>query len=267
MAMKQEKNSTEKLWGIFNLEEYKIKELTIGDCSLSIKKNSHELHIHTNYNNSIYKNENDNQWSRYLIKENFNSIKIMPELPDKDIIVKTDFPFWLTKNANSLIFFKIPLWISICIEGKNPIKVIDIPSVVLSDTWFGDLDNGHICYFISTSAKANANLDELKPHLALSSLNIENKSDENLLIEKLCIEVENSTLFLENEKLFTDHMNVSYSEQHAKVNVIFKKKPYETFKNAKKITEPRKNIKNKSMFLMPSNHLNELNIFNIFSKH
>ena len=158
------KNSIKKMhenWGKFEIKENNIYFWQIGDLKLWCKRSADELQIAYNHKNEqdeittgIDETPEDKSWSRWSFKKTKKiEIKISPQFPDRPVVVKPESPFSLAKGTSAKIYIRIPLWFRIELTGKSTDTIQDIPTVILSNTWFGTFFEGELCYWISTGAK------------------------------------------------------------------------------------------------------------------
>ena len=231
-------------WGVFDVVEGQIYYWKIGDCNFWIKKDKSEIYFAWSHEKYVVGNKAeilaDLTWSRFTAKEELHSIEISSVLPDKPLVVKPEDSFYLTSGTKKTIYVRIPVWICISMIEKNKAKLIEIPSVILSNTWFGNLIEGELCYWLTSSARSQIESDPSRPFMAISPLTLENISAENLLVEKFVIHIENSTLFMANGQLWTDEILIYYKGKDAIGSVEFKDRPPKHISGANKITEPRK---------------------------
>jgi hypothetical protein len=182
-------------------------------------------------------------WSRWVMKNENFKLRLMPVFPDNPIIVRPEYPFRVIRNAKARIYTIIPVWVRITsIDAPNDI-ITEIPTRTLSKTWFGDPTDGELCYWISTTARRTIDSEKIQDNLAICSLNIHNKSESDLQVEKICFRVERLTIFKTDTQLWADDTDISYrgSEQHSDITMTGKA-PSE-IKGAVKFGLPRNHIK------------------------
>lgn len=242
----------DKTWGIFNLDADIIFFRQIGDSRIWIKRVSDEIYIANSHNKEESKLEytpkpDDAEWSRWVISEKSKSIELSPLFPDRPIVVKTESTFYLPENAEKTVFVRVPMWIAVNSIGEDKVLLLDTPSVVLSNTWFGDFKSGELCYWISSGARARIEPDTSRPYMAICPVSLYNKSHENLLVEKFYLRVPNLSLFLYREQLWSDKVTINYKGKNEVSQVVFTGKPIKSLSNAIKVADPRR-VENKNIF-------------------
>ena len=72
--------------------------------------------------------------------------------------------------------------------GKTkPFVLKEEPTVVLSNTWFGDPMGGELCYALRTSARRSFDTLRKRPNRAICSVLIKNAFSTPLDFQRLCI--------------------------------------------------------------------------------
>ena len=232
-------------WSVYNIESDQIYQCRIGEANLWIKRDGKEIYIATSHDKNIDgQNKSDIpedlKWARFVIKEEPISIELSPAMPDRPLVVKPEASFYLTSGTKRTIHVRIPIWVCISIAAKTKIKLVEIPSVILSNTWFGDLIDGELCYWLTSGARSKIEPDPARPYLAICPLTIQNESDENLFVEKFIVRAENSSLFIHNDQLYTDEILISFKGKDDISSITFKGKPKTEILGASKIADPRK---------------------------
>ncbi|GAB4317683.1 MAG: hypothetical protein Kow0059_10860 [Candidatus Sumerlaeia bacterium] len=149
----------------------------------------------------------DTRWGRWVLKTQPAHVYLRPVFPPLPVVVKTEYPFCVTPNAQARIYVRVPVWVSLETGG---VKVTELPTAVLSQTWFGDPMGGELCYWISSSARREIHPDPARPHLAICPILIVNESREDLAVEKICLRVPGLTMFIHDHQLWSDETTVKF---------------------------------------------------------
>lgn len=185
----------------------------------------------------------DLDWNRFAVEKEKIEIHVLPIFPDRSVVVKPKLFFRLAKGSNAKIFIRVPIWIRIELVSKKPETIVELPTVTLSNTWFGSFLEGELCYWISSGARRTIETDPTRPYLAICPVQIIDATDEELIIEKLCLRVQNLSLFSDGQQLWTDQTKVFYK---GKVTIsqieVARVAPKESPK-AKLVSKPRKDLK------------------------
>jgi hypothetical protein len=179
---------------------------------------------------------------RFAVQSESNTVRLVPALPDRPLVVKTTKPIYLPSMEEAILFVSIPLWLRIYV-GEGSVDLMDSAIVRPSDTWFGpNTMKGDLCYASQTSARLHIENLPLRPHRSITSVRIRNNSTLKLHIERLKIPVNNLSLFSsEKGHLWTEALTLERVEDTDRANVQLDKKPT-LIKESTLVTQPRTKI-------------------------
>ena len=249
MARKSNKQIIQNTWGEHEILPGKVYGWSVGDLKLWCRRTSQEIQIARQRlaccqdGTKMKDPPNNISWSRFALRKEHPSIRISPIFPDRPVVVKLESPVKLNQGVQARIYFRVPIWLKIELTTREPIVLAEIPSVVLSNTWFGSFVEGELCYWISSSARREIEPDPNRDYLAICAIQLVNKSDVDLLIEKLCLRVANLSLFFDEIQLWSDDTRVIYKGEDATSQIDFIGKPPIETPTAELITSPRNPIK------------------------
>ncbi|TFG60070.1 MAG: DUF432 domain-containing protein [Spirochaetales bacterium] len=238
------------MWKNHELVQYRTYEAQAGPLSLFLRLEGDEVLLAAEYNEkqkslktlaplSGKKTYQDLAWMRYILDSNVSSISLLPMLPDKPVVVRPEYPIHVMQNRQISFFVNIPIWVRI-LPGTAMPKPIELPSVQLSKTWFGDTQVGEICYALKTRAMRSETESAHAPYLVTCPLQIQNNSSKVLDFDKICVHVENLSLYQEVPgRFWTNSVSISYREgdQRTQVNVSPEAPQYAA--GCVKLSEPR----------------------------
>lgn len=185
----------------------------------------------------------DSEWARWAIKPDSSKIQIHPLFPDRPVVVKPEATFRVVKGMKATVYVRVPLWIEISLLGKTRRKLTEIPTVILSKTWFGDFQEGELCYWISSSARRVPFPDPARPYAAICPIKISNEADEDLVVEKIRLNVTNLTLFDDGFQLWSDETTVVYKGENEINQIKVSHHPPGEASAARLIAQPRNPLK------------------------
>lgn len=221
----------------------KNQSWTLETLRIWAKRTPEELHLAYKNNLSdeeINQEESDElEWSRWAIEQDYENIAFLPVFPDRSVVIAPEAPFRVTVKGKAKIYVRIPIWVRVDIFGKENISIQEIPTVSLSDTWFGSFTEGELCYWVSTRARRKIDPDSLRPYLAICPIEIINKSEEELFVEKLCLRVAGLFLFQQNDQLWSDKTKVSYRGSNNISQIEVTGRAPSEAKNARMVASPR----------------------------
>jgi hypothetical protein len=161
------------------------------------------------------------EWRHYLHTEEA-PVQPAAVLPDRPVVVRPDRPLTLLPGQNALFFVEIPVWFRLSTAAGHPTRIFEEPLCVLSKTWFGDPVTGELCYGLAT--RLHQSIDSVEPYafVAVCPIAITNDSETDLAFEKICLHVENLSVFRGPRRLWANRLNVIFKgpEQATQIEIV-----------------------------------------------
>ncbi|MGO9307432.1 MAG: hypothetical protein ACLQDL_00235 [Spirochaetia bacterium] len=161
------------------------------------------------------------KWKHYLHRDS-GTIQPSPVLPDRPVVMKPDRALTLLPGQSTIFFLALPVWFRLSTTGQRPARVFEEPLSVLSRTWFGDPVTGELCWGLAT--RLHHSLESIDPGAdrAVCPLMIENDSDSDLEFQKICLHVENLSIFRGRRYLWTNSLHAIFKgpDQATQIEII-----------------------------------------------
>lgn len=150
-------------------------------------------------------------WSRWALRDEDTQLRLVPALPDRMLVVKVEQPFTLLNRADARIYTRVGASIQIQAVGdRGATDLVEIPVERLSDTWWGDFRTGESAYWLATRARREVPHELLAPWQIVCTLQLSNRSSDNLSVEKLALRVEHLSVFGSEDRLWAEEVQVEY---------------------------------------------------------
>jgi len=157
----------------------------------------------------------DLDWRRWTAAKESLTVRVTPQMPDRPLVVKPASEIKIPAGNRALFFVSVPLWFRVSVGHPEPVQLTEIPSVVLSNSWFGDVTSGELCYSLRTKATREVNRSEIVLHRATCPMHIHNNSAKELDFQRLCVHAEYLRLYAGVDRLYTNHVKVTFrGEEH-----------------------------------------------------
>ena len=153
----------------------------------------------------------DDEWIRWAVRAD-ERLELQPVLPDRLVVVSPEQSFFLPPAGRARVYVRIPLFVRIQVsdgEGGGT-KLHDVPSLVLSDTWWGAFTEGELGYWVETRARRAIDPSLHESHLAICPFLLVNDSEQPLPVERFAVRVAYLTLFGHDPAVWTDEVQVRY---------------------------------------------------------
>lgn len=237
----------DNIWGNTILEDEQIHYFSVGDLHLWLKYRDEEIWVAFGYKGEVTEKISDKrppddiEWSRYAHKSTSNEVKILPVFPDLPLVVHSEFGLKVSPETKIQIFTRIPVWVSISLANNN-YRLIELPTVKLSRTWFGTPVEGELCYHATTKARRDLSHVDRKPYLVSCPIVISNKSEDELNFENFCFRVERLSIYERNDEFWADETQIIYQGEDFHSDVIMTGKLPEGISKKELLTKPRKQV-------------------------
>lgn len=155
-----------------------------------------------------------------------NELLLVPALPNKAVVFRNNKNIKISAGESASLFFRIPLTIQFYFqEVKDENRLFEILLQRLSDTWFGEMDNGEPAYSIGSNYDNSFADVRATAWEAISSVEIINNTSSVLDLQRLILRVEDFSLYLKNKQLLSDYTTIEFKgQEHAgSVNLSLKK--------------------------------------------
>jgi hypothetical protein len=156
------------------------------------------------------KRRQDLSFSRWVVGQDVSTVQFVPAMPDRSIVVRPAVPLKVPTGKDALFFMSIPVWVRVLAQPPNGIILCELPSLVLSNTWFGEPTSGELCYALRTRAMRSLEEIEKRPYTAICPVSIRNRSPKELNFERLCVRVEHLNVYRGRQRLWTNELEVRY---------------------------------------------------------
>lgn len=152
----------------------------------------------------------DAEWVRWPLSGEPDEVSLSPVFPPRPLVVEPEHSFRLLPRGRARVFVRVPLWARLALPGADGRRLAELPSAVLSDTWWGTPTEGELCYWLSTTARRSVPPEVFAPNLAVCPLRLTNRSDDELPVEKIVLRVAHLSIFSADGALWSDDAHVRY---------------------------------------------------------
>ena len=156
----------------------------------------------------------DDQEVLHFYSGNTSQLILVPALPNKAVVFRNNKTIKVSAGESTRLFFTIPLSMQFYFdEVKDETRLAEVPLRRLSDTWFGEMDNGEPAYSIgSTYYKSLAEVDA-RVWEAIASVEIINNTFGVLDLQRLILRVEEFNLYRKGDQILTNHVTIEFKGQ------------------------------------------------------
>lgn len=209
-------NAGHTLWQDRPLNEGIVFSVQAGPLRIWLQRWRDEFHYASKrldtVNNSVSlsgdQKPDDIAWNRWICGKGGDPVcHLTPVLPPRPVIVKPAMPLQVMPGETVALFVSIPIWvrISLTTAGGSAVELMEEPTQILSNSWFGRPVEGELCYALKTMARRR--LEDLRAdvHLAVCPLTIKNEAQKTLHFDRLCLRLQFLSLYAGATHLWTNH--------------------------------------------------------------
>ncbi|MFP3947179.1 MAG: hypothetical protein ACLFWG_00485 [Longimicrobiales bacterium] len=183
--------------------------------------------------------EAEPEWSRWAVPEGTTGVRLDPVFPDRPLVVEPEQTFHLVRGARVRVYVRVPLWVSVALTEPSKVSLVEIPTHILSDTWFGDFAEGELAYALPTSARREISPEIFALHLAICPLVLGNDAVDHLEVKKLCLRVSHLSVFARGPELWSDETRVRYQGEDQESQIRISGKVPSEAPDAERVMPPR----------------------------
>lgn len=188
--------------GDFTVPEDTTLALTVGPFALAVHRSAREWLVHARSTGDPYDDTvalerregarsepEDSGEQRFLVSGDSTALSVEVRLPNRGIVSRPLTPLHIPAGETARLYLSIPLWVRLAV-GDPRRELLEIPSVRLSDTWFGDnTREGVLCYAMRSRCRLDLAAHPHLPYRAITRLVIRNRADAALLLERVRLPV------------------------------------------------------------------------------
>lgn len=210
-------------WGRYEIQPGDDRTVRLGPLELRLKRVGEEVWIARRWTEeplggeveetgtgAVASDEVEPEWSRWAVPQGTGGLRLEPVFPDRPLVVEPEQTFHLVRGARVRVYVRVPLWVSIELPDPSEVSLVEIPTHILSDTWFGDFAEGELAYALPTSARREVTPEIFAPHRAICPLMLGNDAVDQLEVKKLCLRVAHLSVFARGGELWSDETRVRY---------------------------------------------------------
>lgn len=238
---------TEGPWGAIALSAGASERLVIGPLALTLRRERDELWVHARREGAEGAEApggtaGADAWTRWVAAGNSIRTRVSPTLADRPVVVAPEVPFRLAPGITARIYVRIPLWARIALVGSSEIALLEEPTIVMSDTWWGDLSTGELAYWLPTKARREVDETLAEPHLVVCPVVLRNESDDILPVEKLAIRVMHMSIYRSGSMLWANETRVRYEDEAEGSRIDMAERPPKEAADAELLAPPREEM-------------------------
>lgn len=226
-------NKKHFIWQPLVLNNQETISVHIGHLELYIAKEDNELFIassHVAKAVSDYciqrdlERSADLEWKSWILPDGQSQLQLVPILPDRPVVTRPEMPIYLSPKQSVQFYVEIPVFIQVQLLDRQKV-ICEIPTTILSNTWYGTPVEGELCYSLHTCLKQDHNKVLPDYHRVISPVQINNKSDDIFEVCRICINVKYQNIYQGLKRMWANGGKVSYLGDNTWSQLTYVKTP------------------------------------------
>jgi hypothetical protein len=176
--------------------------------------------------------------SRFIASGTSNKLSIKLMLADRPVVIRPLETIALLPDTRVNLYVSTTLWLAIMIDDR---LLQELPSELLSDTWFGpNTRTGELCYASTTKGRLERNQLKPLPHKAVTPVTIKNYGSDILKLERINIPVPNLALFQHQGKFWTSGVSLQREQNMSQSKIDVRYEPSKELPGATQLAQARR---------------------------
>ncbi len=181
--------------------------------------------------------------SRYIVQATSRNVRLHPRMPDRNMVIRPQEPFFLPSNEQTTLFVTCPVWVEISVDtGRR--RLLEVPALRPSDTWFGpSTREGELCYDTRIRGVLHADQLQHRPHRVVTPLIIRNRASSHLNLERISLPAPLLSIYADHSgRLWSEAVTLLREEDGEYAELQISKVAPSQANRAVRISDPRRKV-------------------------
>lgn len=157
--------------------------------------------------------------SRWALGDDRSWLRFRAQPPSRPVLVRTRTPLKVPGGVDLKFYVFTPLDVGVgmaCSETAKDsewVALDPVPTMVLSDTWYGDQIKGEFCFSLKTHARRDISGMVPRPYRVITPVTLRNRSSSSMVCDRLCLRLAYANLFHDGRSVWSSAITI---ENHGK---------------------------------------------------
>lgn len=210
-----------QLWDLYPISTEECLEVTVGALRIWVKFSNNDWYFADEIDETRQRGQQVRflrspkavpavEWKRWASGEEHLAVRLSPRMPDRPVVVKPEMTVRIPAGHRATFFVNLPIFVRVSVGDMKPVHLIEVPTVILSNSWFGDPVAGELCYALKTRATREVHLSEVRNDRAVCAVRVFNSTSSEIELQRIAIHVEHLRIYQGEERLYTNGVNATY---------------------------------------------------------
>ncbi len=150
------------------------------------------------------------EWNQWITFQEDELVNFLPTMPDRALIVRPQYSSYLTVGSDCIFYCLIPISVAVFVGSNLALRLVEIPTMELSNSWHGDTMTGELGYAMRFPVQFSIADPAVGPHRVVCPIHIKNKSNSELEIQRIYLQVKHLNIYQGEANNRTDQVLVIY---------------------------------------------------------
>lgn len=186
--------------------------------------------------------------SRWALGDDRTWVRFRAQPPSRPVLVRTRAPLKVPGGVNLKFYVFTPLDVGVgmaCSETAKDSEWVyldPVPSMVLSDTWYGDQIRGEFCFSLKTHARREISGMVPRPYRVITPVHLCNRSSGSMVCDRLCLRLAYVDLYHDGQSVWSSAITIENHGADRDEEITYGSGPPPEVKGAKLLTAASRKV-------------------------
>lgn len=197
-------------WGKIQVQPGETREGQVGELTYRISRHSTSWQFaFCRARDALRPDRPRQQAPRVAAAEGEIELELRPALPDRPVVLRLETPYEVPPRRDLLFYIGVPLGMEIVATEGGHVLAAE-PTVQLSNTWFGQPNQGHLAYALRLPARGRHEDVPVSATRAVLPVRLRNASEQKLVLERLCLDPGPLSLYTGVTRVWVGSLGIVY---------------------------------------------------------
>lgn len=168
----------------------------------------------------------EQQWKRWYLGKWDGVLRFSPVLPNYSTVAWFTPPLNLHNKKHTVFFTTVPLWLRVEVPSTSDPLLFEVPTFLLSKTWYGDNFSGEACYSLRTTPHHQLETLPETPFSAVCPISVFNDSGGSAEFERVLLRTASINIYqAESGRMWTNRIQTTLKKDDKTIHTSDNIKP------------------------------------------
>ncbi len=229
-----------ELWGLQRVDNDSTLKWSGGLLDLYLQREGCDWLLASDYRSSAIENSKPGvarvdeipphlAISRWALGDDRPWVRFCAKPPVRPVLVRTRTALKVPAGVDLTFYVFTPLDVGVCMASSEDaadsdwVQLDPVPTMVLSDTWYGDQIKGEFCFSLKTHARREIAGMEPRPYRVITPVHLNNRSSGSMVCDRLCLRLAYTDIFHDGLSVWSSEITIEYHGADKDEEIIYGK--------------------------------------------